>query len=144
MEARCRSGVRGGDLDVAAEGGDDSAADAVRIGKAERAADGDRELADLERGRIAERRHGQVRYAVDLDDGQVGQSVEAVCGAGQPAIVVEPDRDRLGARDDVSVGENPATRVVDDPGSDGRVAGAVVGHDLNHGRANLARGGDHG
>jgi hypothetical protein len=39
-------------------------------------------------------------------------------GAGQPAIVVEPDRDRLGARDDVSVGQDPATRVVDDPGSD--------------------------
>src|SRR5450759_2815130 len=78
MQARCRCRLGGRHLDVAAESGDDSSADAVGIGESEGTADGDGELADQERGRVAECGHGQIRYAIDLDDGEVRQGVETV------------------------------------------------------------------
>ena len=50
---------------------------------------------------------------VDLDDGQVGQRVDAVDGARQLAAVVELDRDLGRVGDDVAVGQDPAVRVED-------------------------------
>ena len=48
----------------------------------EGAADGDRLLADLDRRRVADRGRRQAGR-VDLDDGEVGQGVDAVDGAGE-------------------------------------------------------------
>ena len=65
------------------------AGDRVRVG-AQRAADGDRQLADLERRRVAERRRRQAGR-LDLDDGQVGERVDAVDRAVEVASVLELD-----------------------------------------------------
>ena len=67
------------------------------------------ELADLERARVAERRGRQAR-AVDLDDREVGQGVDAVDRAVEHAAVVELDRQAVAALDDVAIGEDPAAR----------------------------------
>ena len=67
--------------DRAALGRHDAAGDRVRIG-AQRAADRDDQLADLERVGLADRGRRQAR-GVDLDDREVGQGVDAVDGAGQ-------------------------------------------------------------
>ena len=107
----------------------------------ERAADGDDQLADLERARIAERRRGQAGL-VDLDDGQVGQGVDAVDRALQDAAVAELDLHRVAAFDDVAVGQDPAVAVVDDAGADAGLrddpeigVGRAGGRDADHGRA---------
>ena len=70
---------------------------------------------------------------VDLDDGEVGQRVDAVDAALELAAVLELDLVSWSrALDDVAVGEDPAVRVVDHAGADagrgdrrrtGRVAG---------------------
>ena len=72
--------------DRAALGRHDPARDRVRV-RAQRAADGDDQLADLERIGLADRRGRQAR-GVDLDDREVGQRVDAVdaalAGRGRP------------------------------------------------------------
>ena len=112
----------------------------------ERAADGDDELADLERARVAERRRRQA-VALDLDDREVGQGVDAVDRAIEDAAVVELDREAVAALDDVAVGEDPAGAVVDDARADaglgddaGRGVDVAAGRDAHDGRAD--RGGD--
>ena len=107
--------------DRAALGRHDAARDRVRV-RAERAADGDDELADLERVRVADR-GGRQAGGVDLDDGEVGQRVDAVDRAGQDAAVLELDVELLAALDDVVVGEDPAVAVEDDAGADAGRAG---------------------
>ena len=94
----------------------DPARDRVRIG-AQRAADGDDQLADLERVGLADGRRRQAGR-VDLDDGQVGQRVDAVDGAGQDPPVLELDVELLAALDDVVVGQDPAVAVEDDARAD--------------------------
>ena len=70
--------------------------------------------------------------AVDLDDGEVGQRVDAVDRAGEDAAVLELDVELVAALDDVVVGEDPAVAVVDDAGADAglgddaEVAGVAV------------------
>ena len=96
--------------------GHDAAGDRVGVG-AERAADRDDQLADLEGVGLAEGRGRQVR-PVDLDDGEVGQGVDAVDGAGEDAAVLELDIELVAALDDVLVGQDPAVAVVDDAGAD--------------------------
>ena len=87
--------------------------------------------------------------AVDLDDGEVGQRVDAVDLAGEDAAVQQLDLHRVAALDDVVVGEDPAVGVVDDAGADAglgddalvRVDVAGDG-DADDGRADLGRDGD--
>ena len=55
---------------------------------------------------------------LDLDDGEVGQGVDAVDGAGQDAAVLELDVELVAALDDVAVGQDPAVAVVDDARAD--------------------------
>ena len=76
-------------LDAAALRRDDAAGDRVGVG-AQRAADRDDQLADLERVRVAERGGRQVR-PLDLDDREVGQGVDPVDRAGEDAAVLELD-----------------------------------------------------
>ena len=96
----------------AALGRDDAAGHGIRI-RAERAADGDDQLADLERIGLADRR-GREAGRVDLDDREVGQRVDAVDRARQHAAVLQLDVELLATLDDVVVGEDPAVRVEDD------------------------------
>ena len=64
------------DRDAPTDGRDDPAGD--RVGeRAERAADRDRRLADLDGRRVADR-GGRQAGRLDLDDGEVGQGVDAV------------------------------------------------------------------
>ena len=88
----------------------------------ERAADGDHELADLERVGLADR-GGRQAGRVDLDDGEVGQRVDAVDRAGQDPAVLELDVELLAALDDVVVGQDPAVAVEDDARADAGLAG---------------------
>ena len=82
---------------------------------------------------------------VDLDDGQVGQGVDAVDRAGQDPAVLELDVELLAAFDDVMVGQDPAVAVEDDAGADAGLGDdpvvAVVGRaghgDPDDGRADL-------
>ena len=46
--------------------------------------------------------------ALDRDDRQVGEGVDAVDGAGELTTVVEDDHDVVGVLDDVPVGEDEA------------------------------------
>src|SRR4029453_16984509 len=96
--------------------------------EAERAADGDRELADLEVLADAERRRLEAG-AVDLDHGHVVDLVGADPLALQLGAVGEPDVDLVDTLDDVGRGHDVAVGVVDEAG-----AQAVVVADLDHGR----------
>ena len=132
------------DVDAPADGRDDPARD--RVGElAERAADGDRLLADLDRRRVADR-GGRQAGLVDLDDGEVGEGVDAVDRGVEGAAVLEVDGQlRRVAGDDVVVGEDEAVRVEDDaragrrPGAGlagGRIGlGDALGDDRDDGRA---------
>jgi hypothetical protein len=133
-----------GDGDVPPQGRNDPLRGAVRVGEPVRATDGDRHLAHLQRGRVADGRGHEIEDPVDLDDGQVRQSVHAVGRAGDPAVVREANGDGLGPDDDVLVRQDPAAHVVDDPGADERGAGAVVGDDLHYRGTDFAHGGDDG
>ena len=83
------------DRDGPADRRDDAAGD--RVGeRAERAADGDGLLADLDRRRVADR-GGRETGRVDLDDGEVGERVDAVDGGVKGAAVLEVDRQRRGS-----------------------------------------------
>src|SRR5215211_6721228 len=93
----------------------------------EGAADGDRELPDLEGVAQGEGRHGQAG-AVDLDHGHVVELVGAEDLAGQPGAVVEPDLDLVGALDDVGGGHDEAVLVVDEAGAE-----AAAAADLDNG-----------
>src|SRR3990170_3628068 len=84
---------------------------------AERAADGDDELAGLELARVADRRRRQVRL-LDLDDRQVGQGIDTVDAALEGPPVLERDGELLASLDDVAVGDDPARRVEDDARAD--------------------------
>ena len=107
------------DGDAPAEGRDDPARDGVGE-RAERAADGDRLLADLDGRRVADR-GGREAGRVDLDDGEVGERVDAVDRGVEGAAVLEVDRERWRvAGDDVVVGEDQAVGVEDDAGAGGR------------------------
>ena len=117
----------------------------------ERAADGDDQLADLERIGFADRGGRQVGR-IDLDDGQVGQRVDAVDRAREDAPVLELDVELLAALDDVLVGQDPAVAVEDDAGADAglgdhpevaRVRGPGDG-DPDDRRADLGGDGDRG
>ena len=77
-----------------AQGADDAGGDG-RF-EAERAADGDDELADAQLRRVAERGVGQARR-LGLDDGEVGPRVGADDAAGQLLAVAEADADALAA-----------------------------------------------
>ena len=86
---------------------------------------------------------------VDLHDGEVGEGVDAVDGARELAAVLELDRELVGARDDVAVGQDPAVRVVDHARADAlrrlreRVGAAgALGVDLDDRRPDLGRGVD--
>ena len=102
--------------DIAAQRRDDAARDAV-VECSEGTADRDDELADLEPVRVADRRRRQARR-VDLDDGQVGEGVDAVDLRVVLRAVLELDRQVRGARDDMAVRQDPAVRVEDDPRAD--------------------------
>ena len=98
-------------------------------------------------GRVADRRGGQARL-VDLDDGEVGEGVDAVDLGVEGPAVLEGDRQLRGvAGDDVVVGEDEAVRVEDDAaahrdalaGHAGRGVGRgdALGGDRDHGRADV-------
>ena len=77
------------DRDAPADRRDDAARH--RVGeRAERAADGDRLLADLDGRRVADR-CGRQAAGVDLDDREVGERVDAVDGCVERAAVLEVD-----------------------------------------------------
>ena len=113
---RLREDLAGLDRDAATERGDDPAGDRVRE-LAERAADGDGLLADLDRRRVTDR-SGREPGRLDLDDGQVRQRVDAVDGRVERAAVLEVDRQLLGVTgDDVVVGQDQPVGVEDDAGA---------------------------
>src|SRR4029079_18711718 len=91
------------DRDVTADGRDDPARD--RVGElAQAAADGDGGLADLDGRRVADRGGGEAGR-LDLDDGEVGQRVDAVDRGVERAAVLEVDGQARGvAGDHVMVG----------------------------------------
>ena len=84
---------------------------------------------------------------IDLDDGQVGERVDAVDAALEDAAVLELDIELLAALDDVVIGQDPAVAVEDDARPDaGRrddpeVAGigGAGDADLHDGRADRRR-----
>ena len=99
-------------------------------------------------GRVADRRRRQAG-GLDLDDGQVGEGVDAVDRAVELAPVLQRDRERLAPLDDVLVGDDPAVRVEDDARADARFGDRRTGRwgrprrpdrDRHDGRADL-RGG---
>ena len=126
---RARCGV-----DAAAHRRDDPARDRVRE-LAQRAADGDRLLAHLDRRRVADR-CGRETGRVDLDDGEVGEGVDAVDGRVEGTAVLEMDGElRRVARHDVVVGEDQAVRVEDDARAGGRAGARHARHRVGLGDA---------
>ena len=104
------------------------------VNVAERAADRDRGLADLDGRRVADR-GGRQAGRLDLDDRQVGQRVDAVDGCVELAPVVEVDGEaRRIALDHVVVGEDEAVRVEDHAGAGSGPLGAL-GDDRDDRRA---------
>ena len=97
------------------------------VNVAERAADGDGLLADLDGCGVADR-SGRQAGRVDLDDGEVGERVDAVDRAREGAPVLEVDRQGLGVvADDVVVGQDQAAGVEDDAGAGGRAGAGLTG-----------------
>jgi hypothetical protein len=120
------AGVDGGvGLDVAAglagvvgvgvltvDGADDAAGDG-ELEVAEGAAEGEDGLAGLETGGVAPGDGGEI-VRVDLDDGEVGELVDADDLGVQDAAVMESDLDLRGSVDDVVVGDDVAVGRDDD------------------------------
>src|SRR4051794_8101922 len=106
--ARDREVVRR--LDGAVQRAHDARGDGVL--EAERAADRDRAVADLDAVRVGERQRVQLGLGrVDLDDGDVGRRVGADDLRARGLAVGEGDGDRGRAVDDVLVGGDVAVRV---------------------------------
>ena len=80
---------------------------------AQRVAHGDGQLADLERGRVAQL-GGRQAGRVDLDEREVGVGVDAGDRAVEGPAVGEHDADLVGVLDDVMVGQDEAVGVDDD------------------------------
>ena len=90
-------------------GGDDAAGHG--LADAERIADGQHQVAHLDRVGIAEVDEGQAFAAgIDLEHGEVGPLVGAQQTGGELALVGEHDGDLVGAGDHVVVGHDGALR----------------------------------
>ena len=89
------------------------------LAEAERIADGDHEIADLEILRIAERQRGEV-LGFDLHQGHVGAGVAADQLRLEGAAVLERHHDLLPVLDHVVVGEHVALGGVHDHAGTGR------------------------
>ena len=131
----------------AVQAGDDPARHGLRVA-AERAADRDRGLADLEGGRVADRRGVEPRR-VDLDEREVGVVRDADDARRQLRAIGEGDRQALAVGDDVAVREDVAVRGQHDARTDAArrhrerrqaVRAHPVGRDGHH---RFARRGDH-
>ena len=96
-------------------------ADGDGVFVAERIADRAHPLAHPQRRGVAERRHGQPRLSVDLDQRDIGVRVGSDDARAHRAAVRQFHGDALGAIDDVVVGEDAAVGVDDEP-----AAGAAV------------------
>ncbi len=83
----------------------------------QRVADGDGQLPLLEVGAGAQG-DGRQAAGVNLDDGQVGQRIDAVDLARQLPAVGQDHGDLGRVLDDVAVGQDPALGVVDESGAD--------------------------
>jgi hypothetical protein len=92
----------------AAECGDDTHSD--RLADAEGVADGEYDVAHLERIGAAEGDCVKLAVGLDLQHGQVGFGVAADDARGQLASVVESYLDFIGGFNDVVVGKNVAFR----------------------------------
>src|SRR5262249_53360276 len=89
-----------------------------RLGKAERASDGDDALAGLDVSRAAEGEGMELRgRQVDVDHGRVGRLVAADERGLRGGAVLELDLDRLGTLDHVRSGQDVAFRVDLEAGS---------------------------
>ena len=96
-------------VERAALGAHDAGGHGEREALAQRVADGQHPLADPGVVTVAER-HGRQVLRVDLHDGHIGVGIGADhLGLELPAIE-QPDRDLLGAFDDVVVGEDVPVR----------------------------------
>ena len=98
----------------AAQGADDAGRD--RRFKAERAADGHDELADAQRGRIAQLGVRQ-RSRLGLNHGKIGPRVGADDAAGDFLAVAEADAHALVSLDDVMIGQQEAVGREQDAGA---------------------------
>ena len=97
----------------------DGADDAARHGSvedAERIADGEHLLADLEAGAVAQG-HGLKVGRLDLNDGEVVRLVSSDDGGRVVLLVLEDDLEFTRAVDDVVVGEDVAFLVNDEAGA---------------------------
>ena len=120
---------RRGDLDAAVERADDAVGDGV--GEAERRADGDRLVADVEVAGVGELDRLQPAGALELDDGEVDDRVDADDLGLVELAVVGGHLDGAVGRgalegDDVGVGEHVAVGAEDDAGSGAARAAAVT------------------
>ena len=109
--------ARGGaeDVEVAIEAAHD--ADRDTVGElAQWVADRDRALAHAQCRRVTERQCGHV-LTVHLDEGEVGEGVDAAHGAVHDGPVLEDDIDRVGIADDVAAGQDETCGIDDDTGA---------------------------
>src|SRR2546429_1730041 len=89
-------------------------ADGDRLVEPERVTDRDRPLADAERVRVAERRHGELHRRFEADHGEVGLRVGADDPSAGLLVRGQTHRDAVGATDDVEIGQDVAPLVDDD------------------------------
>ena len=124
--------------DIAAPRGDDAGGHGGA--DAERVADGQDPVADLDLPAITPVHVGELLVGGDADDGDVGDRVDAHDPAGQIFAVLQGNRDARGPADDVAVGHDDAGGVDDEAGAgaaDGLAAEAVAEDALGRGPAQL-------
>ncbi len=118
-------------LDAAPRGADDALRD--RLTDAERIADRQHHVADVQRRRLVER-HGGQGARTDAQHGDIGLGVAAHERAGVQRAVGELHADALGAVDEVQVGQHDAVRADDDARALAGVrAAGVDAHDRRSG-----------